>query len=392
MKTFYLHIPKTGGQTLAARLASAFPSGAADILGRDFVGEEGLAQLRDSLTRHDFVERHVGGGLLETFNDADILCTVRHPVLHRVSDYLHVLRGKGNILHAAANRLSPEDFFAQFGDLLTNQSRYLVGAFSSQHIDLLPHRHTVRNLYACVDRIRWLVPTEHIDEFSALWALETGNQIPFASHSRNIAPRHASYDQLVKIVESMPHLYACDLLLWQIAKEHFEKYRQDVLERLQPFNHPMNAGTAYTSDDGSGIWLRDGWHPPQLDTPVGTAWWAGPSKFSRVHVKRKPLERYLQTSIVVVCGVPHHSIVALTKDCQSFLPQSCVPVSSDRWVLTIDLATLGEIDEFYLAVPAVCAPIMFSEGSTDTERKSFATCDWRLTGQVDQPEALAPNR
>jgi hypothetical protein len=32
---FYLHVPKTGGQSLAARLASAFPAGRADIMGAE---------------------------------------------------------------------------------------------------------------------------------------------------------------------------------------------------------------------------------------------------------------------------------------------------------------------------------------------------------------------
>jgi hypothetical protein len=326
MKVFYLHIPKTGGQTLAARLASAYPPGKADFMGEDLNGEHGELTLRNMFAEKDFVERHVGSDTLANFKEADIICTVRDPVAHRISVYQHVLRAKDNLLHQAAIQLSPREFFSKFWDLLTDQTRYLVGAFTKPPIDLDRHRYASRHLYDCIDRIRWLVPTERIDEFSMLWSMETGKNIPFAAHILN--------------------------------------------------------------DQGSGIWLLDGWHLPQYGTPMGTAWWAGPQKFSRVHVRRLSGERYLQVSIIVVCGVPHDRILAVTKDGTEYLPQSCVQVSDERWDLTVDLAQLASTDEFLLATPFVGAPIMFSACSTDTERKSFATCNWTLLHAVSDPLAL----
>jgi hypothetical protein len=388
MKVFYLHIPKTGGQTLAARLASAYPPGKADFIGEDLNGEHGELTLRGMFAEKDFVERHVGSDTLANFKEADIICTVRDPVAHRISVYQHVLRAKDNLLHQAAIQLSPREFFSKFWDLLTDQTRYLVGAFTKPPIDLDRHRHASRYLYDCIDRIRWLVPTERIDEFSMLWSMETGKNIPFAAHMQNVAPHHEKYDELVRIVESMPGMYAADALLWQIAKERFDDYRRLVLSKVRPFSHEVDSGTSFLNDRGSGIWLLDGWHLPQYGTPMGTAWWAGPQKFSRVHVRRLAGERYLQVSIIVVCGVPHDRILAVTKDGAEYMPQSCVQVSDERWDLTVDLTQLSPTDEFLLATPLVGAPIMYSAGSTDTERKSFATCNWTLLHAVSDPLAL----
>jgi Sulfotransferase family len=390
MKIFYLHIPKTGGQTLAARLASAYAPGKADFIGEDLNGEQGEQTLRSMLAEKDFVERHVGSNTLANFKDADIICTVRDPVAHRISVYQHVLRGKENLLHQAATQLPPREFFSKFWDLLTDQTRYLVGAFTKPPIDLDRHRHSVRHMYDCLDRIRWLVPTECIDEFSMLWSMETGKHIPFASHMQNVAPHHEKYDELVRIVESMPGMYAADALLWQIAKERFDDYRRLVLSKVRPFPHEVDSGTSFLTEHGSGIWLLEGWHLPQYGTPMGTAWWAGPQKFSRVHVRRVSGERYLQVSIIVVCGVPHDRILAVSKDGSQYLPQACVQVSDERWELTVDLAQLAPTDEFLLATPFVGAPIMFSQGSSDTERKSFATCNWTLLDHVSDGLELLP--
>lgn len=58
---FYLHIPKTGGQTLARRLASAFPPGRAHLQEGQFTYPADCAALGECLSAHDFVEAHLTG-------------------------------------------------------------------------------------------------------------------------------------------------------------------------------------------------------------------------------------------------------------------------------------------------------------------------------------------
>lgn len=79
---FYLHIPKTGGQTLARRLASAFPPGRAHLQEGQFTYPADCTALDQCLATHDFVEAHVTGQLLERRKVADLLVTVREPVAH----------------------------------------------------------------------------------------------------------------------------------------------------------------------------------------------------------------------------------------------------------------------------------------------------------------------
>src|SRR5229473_3232141 len=62
---FFLHIPKTGGQTLAVRLASAFALNRIHILKDDLhypADNEVFSRLVES---RDFVESHVFGSVLE---------------------------------------------------------------------------------------------------------------------------------------------------------------------------------------------------------------------------------------------------------------------------------------------------------------------------------------
>jgi hypothetical protein len=389
MKIFYFHIPKTGGQTLAARLASAFPIGRSDIIGPGLSNTaEGKIQLTSMLEKCDFVERHVTGALLEDIQAVDLLCTIREPISHRISVYKHVLREKDNILHRAATTMSAHDFFLNFGEFLTNQTRDFVSTLKETEVNIDPHRQNTQRLYECIDKIRWLVPTESIDEFVTLWSLEMGRHVPSPNQTRNVAPRGDQQDFLFGIVQSMPWLYASDLLLWQIAKEKFDRYRQHVLDKVQPFNCQVDSSTAYLNE-GYGIWLRDGWHAPQLDTAVGTAWWAGPSKWSRVHIFRSARHQFLTFSIAVVCGVPHDQIRAVSKNGVSLLPQRCVLTSEGIGKFVVDISSLGESDELLLYVPHVCAPIMMSPDSDDTERKSFATCDWSLKETLDHAEPLS---
>ena len=125
---FYHHIPKTGGQTLATGIASAFPFGQSSIMGPDLCFPDGLKEL---FSTYKFVERHVYCNVRPALKDIDILVTVREPVRQVVSNYLHVLREPKSPLYRPAKLLSSYEFFKRFGDMLANnQASNFVGAYS----------------------------------------------------------------------------------------------------------------------------------------------------------------------------------------------------------------------------------------------------------------------
>ena len=74
-KILYHHIPKTGGQSLALRLASAFALGRSSYMAGDLSFPEGREKLRDLLTKKDFVEAHINGPVLDGFDELDVLVT-----------------------------------------------------------------------------------------------------------------------------------------------------------------------------------------------------------------------------------------------------------------------------------------------------------------------------
>ena len=201
---FYLHIPKTGGQTLATRLASAFPVGKASILTDDLVFPAGCITLHQLLERMHFVERHVSGPVLKEPLAADILTTIREPVAQIASHYLHISREPAHALHRAAHLLSPKAFFTNFGDFLANhQSRYLSSAFLDEDVDLDPLVSLARKTIQLTDRIRWWVPTEAIDEFTVLWTIEMKKHLPGAQAVRNTHETSPRHTECVRVIQEL---------------------------------------------------------------------------------------------------------------------------------------------------------------------------------------------
>jgi len=375
-KLFYFHIPKTGGQTLATRLASAFPIGKSSIMGDGLYYPKGEAELYKLFEDHQFVERHVVGPVLQNIRNIDFLVTIRDPIKQIVSNYLHVLRQPENNLYRPAKALTPLDFFLRFGDLLANsQAKYLVTAFYDNQPIPDPVTYYMSRSIEALDRIRWIVPTRSIDEFTTLWSLETQITVPQNQILTNVAPKDDAYEELLNIVRSMPELYAIDLCLWQAAIERYEYYREDILSRQIPFNSPNNTTRAYYKD-GEGIWLQKGWHPPQ-QTPVGLAWWAGPGQYSKVMYQRKENSRYLRLTVVVLCGVESKGIKLVKPDMIKDLPVAKIQ-QGEFLTFWVDLAELPKKGYFWFYVPCVMSPIMVDHVTDDVTRQSFATTDWRF--------------
>lgn len=93
---FFLHIPKTGGQTLATRLASAFPPGRCSVMQADILDADALARLSAD---HDFFEGHLAlGTLRDPPPGLRVMTVVREPVEQIISHYRHILRDARNPL------------------------------------------------------------------------------------------------------------------------------------------------------------------------------------------------------------------------------------------------------------------------------------------------------
>src|SRR5262245_55343969 len=118
---FFLHIPKTGGQTLATRLASAFLPERVHILKEDLRFPQDVALLKDLSGTRDFVESHVVGPILAENHNWQLLTVVRNPIDRLISSYRHILREPRDKLHRAAHQMKPLAFFKNYTDLLFNR-------------------------------------------------------------------------------------------------------------------------------------------------------------------------------------------------------------------------------------------------------------------------------
>lgn len=381
---FYLHIPKTGGQTLARRLASAFPPGRAHLQVGQFTHPTDCENFSECLTTHDFVEAHITGELLGQRNLTDLLVTVREPVAQIMSNYRHIRREPERRLSRAARELDPGAFFDHFGDFFTDfQSRYLLGAFIPLAIEEQRRGFWVcaaQQLPRLLDRIRWLVPTDRIDDFVPLWEADTGHRAAERAFATNHAPADGvDLSALEAAVRARPALFALDNVLYQCARTRFASWAEGVQQSRSPWDYPANASRVF-HEGGGGVWLRRGWYPSE-PTSHGPGNWAGPATRSDVAVRRGAGQRELVFDIIVINGITHTDIALF--DARSFteLPVKREAITHDRWRYRIDIAALPETCEIALIVPDCYAAInVFPEGGNGgLERRSFLATGWALS-------------
>lgn len=391
---FYLHIPKTGGQTLARRLASAFPPGRAHLQVDQFTYPVDCAAFSDCLARHDFVEAHVTGQLLEDRPVEDLLVTVREPVAQIISNFRHIRREPDRRLSRAARELDPGAFFDHFGDFFTNfQTRYLLSAFLPLGIEEQRHGYWqtyARHLPTVLDKVRWLVPTDRIDAFVPLWEAETGRRAAERAYATNHAPPDGvDLPALEAAIRARPALFALDSVLYQYACARHAEWTAGVQQRLAPWDYPANASRVFEGD-GGGVWLRRGWYPSE-HTRLGPGNWAGPVRRSDIAVKRAPGQDVLVFDVIVINGITFGDIHPFEAGGFTPLPVTREEVARDQWRYRVDLAGLPAACEVALMVPNCYAPInVFAEGtSAGLERRSFLAAGWGLErAAVAPPPAL----
>jgi hypothetical protein len=383
---YYLHIPKTGGQTLARRLASAFPPERVDVLGPGLHFPRDIERFSRLLQEKQFVERHCDAGTLpDTVRNADILTTVREPWVQMASRYLHILREPRTRLHRAASVLSMQAFFLKFGDLLgNNQSATLISAFHERKacnsIDWARPGTWFNLIDGALDRIRWVVPTESIDDFVGLWQLETRLRVPYPSGVANVADRDDRYDALLDLCRDTSDRYHLDLVLWQTARRRYCDYRRELLGTAVPWDGSADASRAYW-DGTSGIWLLNGWHFPESHDSADRQWWAGPSSRSEVAFVRGSGQRFLHFSASIFCGIGHEDIWVTSDDGKRELPVVGAQ-RGDSWGYWIDLQDEPARGSIEIRVPRVLAPMLVDPESHDSRRLSFAARGWTFGDTV----------
>ena len=380
---FYLHIPKTGGQTLATRLASAFDPDKVHMFQNDLAFPRDSEKLKTLVREKEFIESHVAGPILAEPIDCPILCTIREPVAQMVSNWLHIRRNPDNRWHRAAVSLTPAEFFDLAGDdIMNHQTNGMLSAFVNIRGltgSIGYYRAFNQHLQGGADRIRWLVPTELIDEFLDLWSAETKRTVPNRWAMVNAAPPEAAEDRERGIiaVRAMPHLYAYDQLLYQMARMRFAEYRQEVAELIAPWSYPHDSRRACRMERG-GVWLTRNWYDPEIHDGK-RAWWCGPERVSEVRIWRANGERYLNFFVKGVNGIDYREITARTKETAATLPVNHRAVQDgDGMHYSIDLDSLRERDTINLVTLECYPAIATTTHDMGLVRGSFIAVDWTL--------------
>ena len=230
---FYLHIPKTGGQTLASRLASAFPLNRTRI-NKDEFNSSDVERIRKMTESFDFVEGHLRGDVLSKLPELEVMCTVRNPIDQILSNYRHIQREPDNFLYRPANELPFTRFFEDYtAEFFNFQSAYLISALigSGAQQALRPHRWVLSRLFEAIDRIKWLVPTEAIDDFTMMWSADVGRAVPYHGASRNVAMPKGTDKEIRAYLRDREDLYDVDMCLWQEANARQREYREAIISR-----------------------------------------------------------------------------------------------------------------------------------------------------------------
>lgn len=393
---FFLHIPKTGGQTVATRLASAFLPERVHILQNDLRFPDHVEKLNNLAKTRDFVESHISGPMLEDQSDLQILTIIRNPIDRLISTYRHILREPLDRLHRAAHQMPPLAFFKNYGDLLGNyQIRCIVDALfdcpNSVFVQEGYQRWLFQQFHPALDRITYLVPFEKIDEFITLWSADTGRPVPQAHQVLNEAPPDdVNIGNISNIVKELPELYSLDYELWQAAQVWFASYRNRVLSRFVKTTEPQNSSLAFFDESkGNAVWLGHGWYPPIIYPDGRKEWWAGPWRIADIDVLKNVGANQLIFQITVVIGIARSEIMFLSKRSGKRLNSDMIDTNEGSTTVYVDVSWFEKRETIVALVPEVYSPIQIGDRDNDTTRRSFGTSKWYLSEGEEGPHSKA---
>ncbi len=377
---YFLHIPKTAGQSLATRIASAFPPGRSRILVPVIATQE---ELQDSATRYDMVGAHTAQNVLaQRPPGMELMVAVRDPVEQIVSLYRHIRRDPHNPIHAASVALPPRLFIERFaGHFFNFQARSLVTAFCvPTPADWIAGEEAwlLRRLADVASGIRWLFPTERADEFCALWSVEAKRPLGQPNAMLNqVTDDNVDAPALRAWLRQRPERFAVDSLLWAMAQRRYADWRDALLSR-SPATGDAAPGAQAWASDGAGVWLVRDWHPPEQSVDGGTDWWAGPGLFPRIRLRRGP-HRSLRFEAMVFLGVHWNRILLLREPGMDEVPfRGELNPEAKRVRFAAEIDRLGADETLVLFTEediAMVPPVPLALG---TPRRGFVTRDWRL--------------
>jgi hypothetical protein len=370
---FYLHLFKSGGTTLATRLSSAFLPERAHIRRRTLHYGKDDEEFSRLIAERDFVESHVSGPLLQERDGVELMVTVRNPIERIISAYRHIRRADGDF-HRPANALSVEAFFSDYADIMVDdQAKPLVSALFAcppERVALDHDRWVYEQLPQAIDCLRWLVPTESIDEFVPLWAIETGVAVPDTVTVANVAPPDdVDVSALRAMLRDRPELYALDLYLWRVARERFAQYRAKVM----PSPLAKNSRCAFLKNE-SGVWCTAGWHNP-IQSSVGTEHIAGPGLTSELTVVCSVGEEYLRFKIGVLIGIGVNEMVFFRKRGMERLTPKIEQQDGGPITVTLSINSLGARgarEVLLILVPRSFSPMQVSSDFADPTRRPYS--------------------
>lgn len=387
-KIFYFHIPKTGGQTLATRIASAFPVGKSCIIGEELTFPNGFKVLTELFKKYDFVEKHVIGPIFLNYDKSkyhiDFLLTIRSPLEAIVSSYLHAKRDPINRLYNLINNISFEQFFRHFGDLIGNfQTKYLISAFHKNKYIVDGELRTAEKINETLDNFRWIIPTEFIDEFCLLWQIETEKLML----SSDIVLNKSPYDNNVKeelknILSRFPQLYSLDTILYQEAKKRYMDYKNKIICKFANKKYFNNQGLVWQKEE-CVIWLKTGWHLPELINSTEHVWW-NKDQSSFVYVKRNNFYKFLSFTVKVFLDVFPEQII-ITSENDARIDYDIKKTKSGEFEYICNIENMPEEFTIKITVPIISSMALYMEQVNDFTRKSIATYKWELR---EQPYSL----
>lgn len=377
---FLLHVPKTGGQTLAHRLALGFAPERCSLLRADL---RTPAQLAELAAQHEFFEAHPAAGVLASSPPGlRVMAAVRDPVEQIISRYRHILREPRLHLHPPAMALSPTAFLERFAHFMFDfQARTLVAASRAP----LPSDRIggevwwlLRHLEPAVAGLCWLLPSEAIDEFCTLWALAERRPVGPPELRVNAGPAdHVDAAALRGWLRARAERFAVDAVLWEQARLRHAEWRGAVLAATIATGDPPPGTLAWTDDDAA-IWLTRDWHRPARRADGIFEWWSGPGFFPRVRLRRGGRAR-LHFEGAAFLGVRWDKLrLFRAADLRELPLQRSFEEGTHIARYTASIGELGPEEELVLygleditVLPAV--PL-----ALETPRRGWATQHWRL--------------
>ncbi|SFV34162.1 sulfotransferase family 2 domain-containing protein [Hyphomicrobium facile] len=384
----HLHIQKTGGQTFGLRLATAFPPESVRYMEPDLSVSSDAETFKALLKSKQFISGHVHGHLLQGHTDLDIVCLAREPIAQIISYYQHIRREPAHLLYTALNKLSFSRALTLLDDRFFNfQARKLVGAFHPlQERDLVkPLEHwLLPRLYESLDRIRWVAPTDHLDDMVDFISIELGLSSGGKRANINQAPDTdaAEHQRMQEWLRRRADLFAVDLLLYSEVCRRFEAYRCEFIQRLCARDGvPAYDSNVIHNDNGSTLRLVSGWYPPRSTPNWGTEIRMGPSKVASVAYRRNESQKCIAFKAAFIAGIAAESVTFI--DGQSLERLDAKVQSGDPVRISVSLPPDRREGLLMIAVPEIYPLCMYSNDYLDNDRVAFSTGDWCFSTGVE---------